>query len=671
MAILMNSINNNNSAYAVNMKLRNAIVNRLYETKIVINKVTIEVDDETGKETITQIKGLAGYSPVMEVFGLRRDYKAYSVTVEEEEDDFKATRKVNIDGTNYVYCDSVMTIECKDLERIKDLAQNGYVLTTEEGVAEYRVLGSSPSNEKHAVKYYYKVTDRITCEDDAYRAMDEIAGYAFSKGLFYEEVGGMKITKANTRWGNYLSCMQALGQIDLSKDCIAVVHKDKDAGLSGSIEGAHDFDEATLEAMKAAGIEIDANINDGADYFAAELVQEIGMNVNVKLTLNQAVKVALQNRPNVVTGKCMNRTVRQKTLRKLAKNTKAKFYGNTNGRLLMLIDEDGAKLINKQDLEAGTAVIDVYIMAMAKASTTKTSSQHLIKYMSVDEAATLDFIRKQTEEALNNYVQGQVEDALTGNATLMSRIIKALGDEAFEDKVVLESLMNDAFKYVKSAIAKNKLTIPGVYSHMMFDASYAFTNGAIDSILGITEDGFVEAYSEDVCRMYAKEIAAIEDNDELTEEEKDVALFNLLSGVVVKYPSAMPKEYEIIVYLTKKQMMNRIKNLQVSDLNNPDANLNDVKATLKEYVLDTPFGCTVYAPINAMKNKLAGADCDFDATMCDMSELKHILINARREENKTNPGFMGECTFISYKDINRDNLAVVEEEALDGAEDME
>ena len=197
---------------------------------------------------------------------------------------------------------------------------------------------------------------------------------------------------------------------------------------------------------------------------------------------------------------------------------------------------------------------------------------------------------------------------------------------------------------------------------MMFDLSYALTNGEVNNILGITEDGIVEAYSEDINRMYAKEIKAIEENDEISEETKERALFELLSGIVVKYPSAMPKEYEIIVYKTKNQMLNRIANLETT---------NENKALLKEYVLDTPYGVTVYAPINAMKNKLAGADVDFDATMCDMSDLKWILINNRRKEQETKPGFMGECTFISYKDIDRTPVEEQEVDPLADADDME
>ena len=76
---------------------------------------------------------------------------------------------------------------------------------------------------------------------------------------------------------------------------------------------------------------------------------------------------------------------------------------------------------------------------------------------------------------------------------------------------------------------------------------------------------------------------------------------------------------------------------------------------LTKYFNNTPYGTTVYAPLNAMKNKLAGADCDFDATMTDMSELKYILIDQRRKEQESKPGFMGDCTFISYKGSTKAN----------------
>jgi hypothetical protein len=200
------------------------------------------------------------------------------------------------------------------------------------------------------------------------------------------------------------------------------------------------------------------------------------------------------------------------------------------------------------------------------------------------------------------------------------------------------------------------MEIVGNYSHMTFDLTYALTNGLINNILGITEDGFVEAYSPDVNKMLKNETAEIENNNELTKEQKERKLFERRSGVVVKYPSAMPKEYEIIVNLSDEQVKERIYDkVSALDVDNETKQLlNDM---LVHYFMNTPWGTTVYAPINAMKNKLAGADCDFDATMCDMSELKWILINARLEEQKENKGFMGECTVISYKgDKNRKSL---------------
>jgi hypothetical protein len=146
----------------------------------------------------------------------------------------------------------------------------------------------------------------------------------------------------------------------------------------------------------------------------------------------------------------------------------------------------------------------------------------------------------------------------------------------------------------------------------------------------------------------------------MTKEEQRLALQDLLSGVVIKYPTAMSKEYEIVVYLTKQQVLNRIAESNIS---------NTDKAELKDYFLNTPWGCTVYAPINAMKNKLAGADCDFDATDIDMSELKYILMNERAKQRETIEGFMGDCTIISYKErkdpelYNKLDLTIAVEDA--------
>ena len=648
MAILMNNVMNNEvKGFAANQAMRSAVVKALYEQSIVIRKFEVTTDEDNNMN-MTFKYGTIGMNPVAVAFGLDYDIKIPNLPVEVKLDNDKTEpRRVNVDGQKYIFCTSLITVECDDDQAINDMAINGFVVTDKEGNSVvYRAAGSSPSNEKHAVKFFYKVTDEIDTELKAFNIMDTVAGNVFS-AKFAKLMTGKAVTKLNTRLGNYLTTMKSLAQIDLTKDYIALV--------DGSIDGAYDFDEATREQMDKVGIEIDNHINDGANYYATDVIVEMAANVGVKMTHKDALKVAVQNRATYLTGKTMSRTLTKEQLVRVAKANNAKFYGNRNGRLLAVFDTDGAKLVNYKALEAGTAVIDVYVMAIAKASTVRTSGQHLIKYMAVDKETTIKFMKN----ALGNKLDKFFLDKLNNEAVMNSvnaKLIAALGEDAVKNTALMETLISDTIKYATSAIAKTKVDIDGVYSHMMFDLSYALTNGRVRGTLGITKDGFVEAYSEDVLRMYKNEIAAIENNDELTEDEKDEQLFQLLSGVVIKYPSAMPKEYEIVVYLTRKQLMRKIK----AAVNN-----NKDKQTLVEYFNNTPYGCTVYAPINAMKNKLAGADVDFDATMTDMSALKFILIDQRLKEQNSRPGFMGYCTFISYNNIDRTDLQADENDDIE------
>ena len=648
MAILMNNVMNNEvKGFAANQAMRSAVVKALYEQSIVIRKFEVPTDEDNNM-SMTFKYGTIGMNPVAVAFGLDYNVRLSNLPVEVKlENDKTEARRVNVDGQKYIFCTSLITVECDDDKTINDMAINGFVVTDKEGNnVVYRAAGSSPSNEKHSTKFFYKVTDKIDTELKAFNIMDDVSGNVFS-AKFAKLLNGKDITKMNTRLGNYLTTMKSLAQIDLTKDYIALV--------DGSIAGAYDFDEATREQMDKVGIEIDNHINDGANYYATDVIVDMAANVGVKITHKDALKVAVQNRATYLTGKTMSRTLTKEQLVRVAKANNATFYGNRNGRLLAVFDTDGAKLVNYKALEEGTAVIDVYVMAIAKASTVRTSGQHLIKYMSVDQETTIKFMKKALGNKLDQFFMDKLNNDATMN-TVNARLIAALGDEAVRNTALMESLISDTIKYATSAIAKTKVDIEGVYSHMMFDLSYALTNGRVNGVLGTTKDGFVEAYSEDVLRMYKDEIAAIENNKDLTDEEIEEQLFQLLSGVVIKYPSAMPKEYEIVVYLTKKQLMRKIKAV---------TNNNKDKETLVEYFNNTPYGCTVYAPINAMKNKLAGADVDFDATMTDMSALKFILIDQRIKEQQSRPGFMGYCTFISYKDIDRKDLTPDVDDDLD------
>lgn len=629
MAITLKQLQNSKlSGYAMNKKMREALINKLYELMPVINKYSFFKDEETNELKYTVELGTSNDSPVIREFGLS-DKVMRNVKIQEStSNNNTVSRRVDIaPGTRYQLSENIILVYgTKDI--LADFTKNGLVI---DGV-RYEVASISPSQEKHSCKYFARLTDEVPNQKAVFDKIEKINGYVYT-GLFSKPVSGEKILKSNSRLGNYGSNMQLLTEIDLSVYQVAIVED--------SITGAYDYEPKVKEVMDKNGIKIDNHINDGALYLSISIVQKIFEALKMDIDRRAALTAALQLRIGTVTAKCMSRTLEQEDMMRIAKQHNAKFYGNPNGELALLIDEDGAKLINEIDLSTGKAILKVYVMAMANASTPHTSGQHLIKYMNVDPARTLEIMDKLTTEALDNYITGQIMDG-NNNSTVYAKIRSLVGEEALSSRMLMESLIKDTITYATSAVAKNRLAIEGIYSHMMFDLSYALTNGAVDFILGINKYGLIEAYSADICKRYAKEIAEIENDPTLSEEERELKLQAKLSATVIKFPSAGPDEYEVIVYQTENQIKAKIEKAAAGN--------NKMKRTLKAYFDNTPWGCTVFAPVNTLKNKLAGADVDFDACMSDMSELKNILV----EERMAHPNELGYCTFISYKDIERE-----------------
>lgn len=629
MAITLKQLQNSKlSGYAMNKKMREALINKLYELMPVINKYSFFKDEETNELKYTVELGTSNDSPVIREFGLS-DKVMRNVKIQEStSNNNTVSRRVDIaPGTRYQLSENIILVYgTKDI--LADFTKNGLVI---DGV-RYEVASVSPSQEKHSCKYFARLTDEVPNQKAVFDKIEKINGYVYT-GLFSKPVSGEKILKSNSRLGNYGSNMQLLTEIDLSVYQVAIVED--------SITGAYDYESEVKKVMDKNGIKIDNHINDGALYLSISIVQRIFEALNMDIDRRAALTAALQLRIGTVTAKCMSRTLEQEDMMRIAKQYNAKFYGNPNGELALLIDEDGAKLINEIDLSTGKAILKVYVMAMANASTPHTSGQHLIKYMNVDPARTLEIMDKLTTEALDNYITGQIMDG-NNNSTVYAKIRSLVGEEALSSRMLMESLIKDTITYATSAVAKNRLAIEGIYSHMMFDLSYALTNGAVDFILGINKYGLIEAYSADICKRYAKEIAEIENDPTLSEEERELKLQAKLSATVIKFPSAGPDEYEVIVYQTENQIKAKIEKAAAGN--------NKMKRTLKAYFDNTPWGCTVFAPVNTLKNKLAGADVDFDACMSDMSELKNILV----EERMAHPNELGYCTFISYKDIERE-----------------
>lgn len=637
------SKNVNRRAYGLGLhnKFRKAVNNKIHAVKFVINRVDIAYNKQTKQFEETSYLAIVDDSPLVREFGFDANYrKANVLAFDLNDDDQKAkARRINIDGEKYIYSEAIMTIQCDNTRKIEELADKGYMLNDH----KYMAATASPSNEKHAVKYYAQINDIVTDEEVIFNKVDKLMGGALTDKLMSKPVDGKTITKANTRIGNYASGMQQLAEIDLTKERIAVIE--------GSMYQAYDFDDNTRAQMKAMGIDIDNHINDGALLLNPVKIVEMAERLGLRMTEDEALRQALQTRWDVLTTKVMAQAKREEVLISIAEYYKADIYGNPNGPLVAVVDTDGAKMINYTALKAGETKIKMYVMAVANASGVKTCNQHLIKYMAVDPEQTVQIASKIAKCAIDEFVCNKLEADEQGELVYNRIMANLTEEEIYSDAFLMESILKDTWTYSKSMIAQNKFTIDGVYTHMTFDLTYAMTNGLINSLLTINNQGIIEAYNPDVCRVYADEIKAIEEDDSLTDEEKEQKLFEKLSGVVIKFPSAMPDEYELVVYQTQKQMNKKI-DAAVAALDVDNETKEEIRAMLVDYIEYAPFGCTIYAPINAMKNKLAGADIDFDAAMCDMSELKWILINKRIEEAQTT-GFIGKCVFISYKDINR------------------
>lgn len=635
--ITSKSINTNYRGKGLHKKLRAAFIQDKYAHNFVLRKVALDKQGNIKEDYLAIVED----NPTIRVFGINTEYKAFNVLAYDTSDGKKVARRINIDGSKYIMVTSMMIINCEENKMVNKLAEEGYVCDGNKYVAAV----ASPSNEKHGDKFYALICEETPDEEEVFNKVSKAGGRALETLLYDEEgndklVSGKEIAKSNTRAGNFISGMIPLFDIDLAVERVAIVN--------GSMLQASDFTAEVTAKMLEAGIEIDSNINDGANYVNVyKIINWAFSKYHVRLTVEDALKVAIQSRTETLTTKVLSRAMRPEDLETLVECYKDQvtIYGNPNGPISMVVDTDGAKMINRFLLKQATTKMTVYGLAIANASVPNSSAQHLIKYVNVDAERTAAIIRDLAMAELDGFFGEKVESTTVAGLRNSRIIAKLSTEEILSDRFLMDSILADTFNFMQSMIAKNRVPLEGIYSHMMFDLSYALTKGLVKGILR-KMNGVVEAFSNDICEIYEEEIAAIENNNELTEEEKDAALFELLCGVVVKFPSATPNEYEIIVYRTKKQIRRRIEEeLAIVEDNELKEELIDV---LVKYFDNTPWGCTVYAPINAMKNKLAGADVDFDATMCDMSPLKWILVEKRLQEQEELPGFMGHCTFIKY-----------------------
>ncbi len=547
----------------------------------------------------------------------------------------------------YVYYPDLTQVEYKNNEAMLEMTRMGFWAKQGEKIKLYQPSNTEgwtyypgasvwgPSNEKAANKFFF--SDRLTNEE-WWAKIDELTGNSFEYFLSMKQ-NPAKILKNTSRLNLFGTTMELMDTIDLTKDYIVVANC--------SFNAVEDTDAETTERLRKGGMEFGSNINDGKCYLNSEIV---GKALNISAT--EALDYSVQTRANYIQTKCLGETFLNDDMEVIAENVTALYgqeniniYGNTEGRCMMIVDDDGAKLVNKTALERGDVKINVYGLAIAKASNSRTSSQMVAKLLQKNPEATEARIEELVNKELN--IQLIKDEAGKFNPTLglMSNMAAVLKDKVLLDEAYCYNKLHELVNFTKSSIADMKIGLDSVYNHAMFDDSYVMSRGLCERILGIKDCGeygqLIEVYSKDVNVYYAKEIEAIESNDELSINDKEAALDKILSAFIIKYPSAGEEEYLGVRYLTTNEWRQRgVKALK--DMTDKGADERLIEC-FKNYMFNISFGVTVFANFNFIKNKLAGMDVDFDATLAVFDDLKSILLNKQS---------CNILTYIDYKDTN-------------------
>ena len=616
-----------------------AIMKPQYDLIPVVNKLTIEktknggmavtnmvTDEETGGQRFSY--GIIGNSKAIRRLTPSNYSTTTKVAVEEEDDNGNvSTYKVKLSPTGrYKFYDSIIMVHFGQGVAL-DLMTNGFTVS-EDGVVhtnnnvltdevfhgtgfEYGAPVWGPSNEKHAAGFFYNVGQRS--RDDWYQFSDDLTGGAFEY-VFDQEKSPEYLLKQVTRWGNYMTGSIDGPSIDLTKDYIVVIH-----GEQGAME---DFDNVPDH------INPGNNIQDGGATTNALLWKEFYESRGYKLSEEDCCKLSPQVRFDVINDKVMDDIRDDESMNhkeravKTLYGSKVVVYGNTKGRCMLIVDTDGAKLLNLEKLESGDCVLQSVIMAYAKTNTTNTSGQLLDKYTKKDPERTREILVNLYQQSLEEQTLNKIESSFDPNASFNDNMLALQGSDALNYKEIAKGVTEDLFKFGTKAVGKLNVKIPSMYSHAKFDNTYVLSVGEAGftiyaKYLPEYDNYAVEAFNADLLEEKADEIAAIEGSIVLSEKGIEEALDKLLTCVTIKYPSAGPEEYEIIRYVTRKEMQSRIDRLNVSD-----ENLKEIQ----KYWDRASYGITYYAPINILKNKLAGMDIDYDATAADFSDLKEILI---------------------------------------------
>ena len=526
-----------------------------------------------------------------------------------------------------------LTITDKDRVYIANNNVNGTHLT---------VLNWSPSNMRSETQLMTSIQP-----SEAFKVMDEVSGGALSEAL-KGDLTIAKLTKISARMG-ILSAPSVEMVKSANEEFGYIVVLDE-------ILGAYDYDETTQSMLSEEGINIDNNISDGAYCISVEMMQKSFELLGRKLSIDKALLFAAQTRANKYFTKVFGEAKTQKNMQfrlnrivemygadkvlfveagtdvsNLNKaDYKAVVVGNPN-TLGCIIDYNGGKLLKNISLQKIVdGDVSTHLLDIAKCSTTKTSGQMLSKFLTVDREATIEALLELMAKSFDAQLDEMLNGDINPHKSSLAQFILRYAEDGQHNTAALESLIKEEIAIQKSMTYKARIDIDAYFQRALFDDSFFLTAGKIDSLLGRNKwTGRLECYSRDIEEKFADEIAEIEAREELTEDEKDKAISELLTGIAFKYPSPSSDENAILTYRTRKQLKKTI-----IDLYKSKAITKEERMMLLDEFLNTSYGVTKIGADNTLKHKLAGMDTDYDGIAIVFEKsLVNILLNKYKNDD--------------------------------------
>lgn len=405
----------------------------------------------------------------------------------------------------------------------------------------------------------------------------------------------------------------------------------------------------------------DKNTFDGAAWITNDKVAEVVKIMTggrIRLNRVEAARLSLQMRTNLVYSKVFADSVTKTVLDTIVGYIKKyfdgeyKIYGNATN-IVAVFDSNAAKLIDFDFLDEKLINEDkemqIYVLNPAKGTDCATGSQLFVKLGLANKQATMAWARKHRESDLAKTIDSAycpvggdtnfMDSSINANNVVLAQqeSNEAVKNRIISDRLVMSRKVRDIFKKADADIAGFRFMLEECSKTLkaLFDITYILTDEKVTSLLGETKDGAVEIFAPDI---------------EESTGGKQVRAFGL------KYPCPGEKEFERFSLVTYSEIKRRVLELK----KNGTITEEEVHA-LVEYYQYSSFGAVILAPDNAMKNKLAGMDTDFDAISIIWEEgLVSILEESAKKDAMAIgvESYSGPIPFIIYPNQEKSAMSL-------------